>query len=285
MHTEYLRTFLSLAETGSFSRCAQSMLVAQSTVSKRIQELEVELSQTLFERGRGGVRLTAAGRALTEYAEQIVNTEERAMRRLRRADTFAGNLVLGSVYAYFDVYLGGMLKAFLERRPDISVEVRLGHTARMLAEVRRAAVDIAFTHHPLEHPELICELVEEDDVILVTDAGNGEHRAGVPYEKVRELPFVSSNFLYESTRSWLFPAGMQFQLEMDVAKHAIPFLKNSKWYTLSARRLVEGELKSGALLEIPIVNAKLPPVRYYMIRRKDGAARAEVKAWLEMLNS
>ncbi len=282
MHTEYLKTFLTLAETKSFSRCAESMIVAQSTVSKRIHELETELGQNLFERGRSGVRLTAAGRSLVEYAEQIVNTEEKAKRQLGRTDMFAGYLVLGTAYAYFDVYLRKKLREFLERRKDISVMVRFSHTPRMLTDVRRSAVDIAFTHYPLEHPAFICELIDEDDVILATDAKNAEYRDGIMHEKIRELPFLSSNFLYGATQSWLFPAGMRFQLEMDIAKYAVPFLKGSKWYTLLARRLVEEELKNGEIIEIPVLNAELPPVKYYRIYRKDAMRQAGVQAWLEM---
>ena len=57
MNTEQLETFLALAETKNFSRCAQRLIISQSAVSKRIFELEKELGQTLFHRS-GGVALT-----------------------------------------------------------------------------------------------------------------------------------------------------------------------------------------------------------------------------------
>lgn len=48
MNIDYLRTFLTLAENGSFSETAKEHIVVQSTVSSRIQELEKELGQSLF---------------------------------------------------------------------------------------------------------------------------------------------------------------------------------------------------------------------------------------------
>ena len=45
MNTEQLETFLALAETKNFSRCAQRLIISQSAVSKRIFELEKELGR------------------------------------------------------------------------------------------------------------------------------------------------------------------------------------------------------------------------------------------------
>ena len=65
MNTEQLETFLALAETKNFSRCAQRLIISQSAVSKRIFELEKELGQTLFHRS-GGVAQTVVQRGREE---------------------------------------------------------------------------------------------------------------------------------------------------------------------------------------------------------------------------
>ena len=106
MNTEQLQTFLCVAQARNFSLAAKQMIVTQSTVSKRIGELEKEVGQALFERGRAGVRLTLAGKSFLEYAGRIVSMEEKAIEQINRTPKFRGHLVLGTVYAYFDVYLG-----------------------------------------------------------------------------------------------------------------------------------------------------------------------------------
>ena len=90
MNTEQLETFLALAETKNFSRCAQRLIISQSAVSKRIFELEKELGQTLFHRS-GGVALTGEGRAFRPYAEQMLNLREQAAERLGRSQSAVAN--------------------------------------------------------------------------------------------------------------------------------------------------------------------------------------------------
>ena len=61
MNTEFLRSFLDVVETGSFTRSACRLHVSQSTISGRVQELEREVGQTLLTRLRG--RVEQIGRA------------------------------------------------------------------------------------------------------------------------------------------------------------------------------------------------------------------------------
>ena len=94
MNTEQLKTFLSLVETKSFSRTAENLIVYQSTISKRILELEKEVDQKLFNQGQGGVTLTRAGRTFLEYAEQIVNMEDKALIQIKRTNQYSDYLIL-----------------------------------------------------------------------------------------------------------------------------------------------------------------------------------------------
>lgn len=82
MDIEYLKTFLTLAENGSFSKTAKEHIIAQSTVSSRIQELEKELGQRLFIRNHNHADLTLSGQSLLEYAKKIVDLENQAIARV-----------------------------------------------------------------------------------------------------------------------------------------------------------------------------------------------------------
>jgi LysR family transcriptional repressor of citA len=280
MDTTQLKTFLSLAETKNFSASAKNLTVAQSTVSKRIQELEREVGQELFIRGRSGVELTRTGKALLEYAEQIVNMEEKALLQINRTSQYSGYLILGTVYAYYDLYLSKQLRRFMTLCPEISIRVKFGHSGLILSQVGRGQIDIAFTHHPFQHPEYICKSIGEDDVVLVTDAENQVYRDGISYTRIKELPLLSSNFLYATTQSWLFPRHQQFQLELDIASCALPLLKGEKWYTFLARKLVERQLASGELREVPVLDGKIPPVQYYLVYREENSRQLAVQEWL-----
>ena len=280
MNTEQLATFLSLTETGNFSQTAKDLIVAQSTISNRIRELEREVGQPLFVRSHSRTDLTQAGKALFGYAEEMVNLERKAIEEANQAAKFTGRLTLGTAYAYYDTELYKIIEAFLPQHPEISLRVVFGHSGRILSECKKGVIDIGFSHHPYYNPEYCCELIAEDAVILVTNAKNLEHCGGLPLSAMKDLPFISSNFLYGSTHNWLFSRHRQFQLEIDIAANVIRFLKQGNWYTLLARKLVEEQIASGELLEIPILDGSIPPVQYYRIYKRTGVSAA-LQTWLD----
>ena len=68
--TKY-QMFLKTAACGNFSKAAQALNFTQSGVSHAVQSLEDELGVTLLSRNRGGVVLTADGRALLPKIERL----------------------------------------------------------------------------------------------------------------------------------------------------------------------------------------------------------------------
>ena len=76
MNIESLTTFLILAEERSVTKTAQRLFLRQSTVSSRIQELEKELGQPLFERKPRSMTLTPAGQRLIPLARKMAALEK-----------------------------------------------------------------------------------------------------------------------------------------------------------------------------------------------------------------
>lgn len=173
------------------------------------------------------------------------------------------------------------IDAFLVQHPELSLRVVFGHSGRILSECKKGLIDIAYSHHPHYNPDYCCEHIAEDSVILVTGAKNRTHCNGIPISSIKDLPFISSSFLYGPTHDRLFSRHKQFQLEIDIAANVIRFLKQGSWYTLLARKLVEEQLASGELLEVPILDGDIPPVQYFRIYKKSGISAA-LQAWLDM---
>ena len=73
LELRHLRSFVAVAEEGSFTRAAARLRIAQPPLSRQIQQLEAELGVTLIERGSRPARLTDAGRVLFEQAVQILD--------------------------------------------------------------------------------------------------------------------------------------------------------------------------------------------------------------------
>jgi len=98
MDPRRLMTFRAVAHAGSFSRAAETMSLTQPSVSHQIALLETEIGVRLLERGRGGLRLTAAGAVLLEHADQVAwrlelaDTQLASLARQRRESAAAALL-------------------------------------------------------------------------------------------------------------------------------------------------------------------------------------------------
>lgn len=74
MDTTTLRTFIALAQIKNFTKTAQQLFVAQSTVTNRIRDLETELGKSLFVRNHKQVELTPAGGKIPRLCPAVHRT-------------------------------------------------------------------------------------------------------------------------------------------------------------------------------------------------------------------
>lgn len=285
MRTEQLRTFLSLIETGNFSRTAKQLYVSQSTVSKRIAELENELGYPLFTRGAGGVRPTFVGQSLQEYASIIVKMEENAIKHIRLTAQFPNYIVMGSTHTYYDSHLQYVLSDFLDQHPDVSVNLKIGHSFHLNDELIKGSLEIVFSHHTVNYPEYTSCCLSSDPLVLITNAQNTEYSDGIKYNEIKYLPMIDTNFLYESTRQHLLSTPYQPRATVSEPFCAIPLIQKNNWYAIMNQRIVAPMIQEGTFIEIPILGNQIPPVQNYIIYRTEIEKRLGVSDFLEILKS
>jgi DNA-binding transcriptional LysR family regulator len=80
MDTQNLKTFLVLCDLKNFTKTADQLFLAQSTVTNRIAELEKELGKKLFLRDKKNINLTEEGKLFYDYAKRIVELEETSIQ-------------------------------------------------------------------------------------------------------------------------------------------------------------------------------------------------------------
>ena len=88
MDTTTLRTFIALAQIKNFTKTAQQLFVAQSTVTNRIRDLEMELGVPLFIRSHKQVDLTPSGQKFLSYAQRFVSLELAALQDIQSSPTY-----------------------------------------------------------------------------------------------------------------------------------------------------------------------------------------------------
>ncbi len=143
MELRQLRNFLTIAETGSFTRAALQIGTAQPALSRDIRLLEQELGTKLFDRNGRGVSLTREGAIfLAETADHVAALDSAAMSMAARLANAVGTIRLGWTSAFGNPLSGRMISACTRRFPGITVSVLPGSSASVRDWVASDRLDI-----------------------------------------------------------------------------------------------------------------------------------------------
>jgi DNA-binding transcriptional LysR family regulator len=135
--------FYALAKAKSFTKVAHLLHITQSTVSEHIADLEQDLGAKLFDRGRGSVTMTEAGRLLHDYATRITSAVADARRTIAELNGLQrGSLVLGASTTPGTYVLPPVIAAFRRRYPGINVSLGIANSRVIEERVRADEVDL-----------------------------------------------------------------------------------------------------------------------------------------------
>jgi LysR family hydrogen peroxide-inducible transcriptional activator len=163
MELQTLRSFLTVARLGSFSRAADHLGLTQPSLSQQIQKLERELGVSLFDRLGRSLRLTPFGDSLLISAERILREAEQArtaLEGLKSEDS--GQLRVGVIPTLLPYAMVEPLAAFQQQFPRVELILIEAMTEELIANLRRGEIDLALLALPIRHNEIICsELFRE----------------------------------------------------------------------------------------------------------------------------
>jgi DNA-binding transcriptional LysR family regulator len=174
MDTRQLEYFVAVAEEFNFTRAADRLYAAQSTVSAGIRALERELGAVLFDRDPHGVRLTVAGSAALEEARTGLHAIERMRDAARGDGELRGVLRVGIFTNLTTIDLPGIMGEFHQRHP--LVDLRLGPSPSgstgLAEDVRQGRVDVAFVGLPDRIPGLLERELAVSPFVALVAAGH-----------------------------------------------------------------------------------------------------------------
>lgn len=167
---QQLQYFVAVAETRHFTRAAESVHVAQPSLSQQIRALERELGADLFQRARGNITLTDAGEALLPLARRILADADTARHEVQElAQLRGGRVRLGATPSLCTGLLPDVLRAFHDRYPGIRLLIEEGGSHDLVRLLARGALDLALVVLPLPTPSpalTTVELLREDLVVV-----------------------------------------------------------------------------------------------------------------------
>jgi DNA-binding transcriptional LysR family regulator len=153
MDLQQIEHFLAIAEEGSMTRAAARLHFAQSSLSSSIRCLEHELGVPLFTRGRTGMALTEAGKALLPAARRLRAEVDRAHEAVAAARGLAhGTVRVATIPATHGIDLCRIIESFRAAHPHVQVRIEYLAAVEMVTAVSQGDVDFAVTPRPATLP-------------------------------------------------------------------------------------------------------------------------------------
>jgi DNA-binding transcriptional LysR family regulator len=169
MELKHLHTFRVLAKELSFSKAAETLNYAQSSVTAHIQALEDELGVPLFERLGKRVVLTAAGQRMVAAAQKMLSLADEIKSSVPGSEVPSGTLTIGAHESQCTYRLPPILREFRSRYPQVQLIFRPIISDRHSQELLiQGTLDAAFLLElAVKSDQLLVEpLVEERIVVL-----------------------------------------------------------------------------------------------------------------------
>ncbi len=146
LDTDQLKTFVAIADTGSFTRAASEVNKTQAAVSMQMRRLEETVGRRLFAKNGRLNRMTADGEHLLEYARRIIALNNEAMTILTEPE-LAGHVRIGTPDDYAERFLPGIFARFARTHPLVEVEITCQSSYRLLPQVMEGEIDLAIATH------------------------------------------------------------------------------------------------------------------------------------------
>lgn len=141
----HLRYFIAAAEYGSFRKAGAALEIQESSISRRIRDLEDQIGVALFIRHSGGVKLTNAGTKFLLHARTVIGRVEYALKDAGAAGRGEIGVVrIGILSSLASGFLAELLQFYQAENPQIHLEVAEGAPAEHVSAVQHHRMDVAF---------------------------------------------------------------------------------------------------------------------------------------------
>ena len=160
----FLRTFVTVADTLSFTRSAELLGLSQPTVSQHVRKLELAAGRTLIARDTRNVQLTDNGDALLGFARTILAAHDQASSYFT-GSAMRGRLRFGSADDLALTQLPQILRDFRQLYPRINLELTIGQSGALARRLRAGQLDLVFIKSETNDP--LGRLVRRDRMVWV----------------------------------------------------------------------------------------------------------------------
>lgn len=291
MDLKQLKTFVTISRLNSFTKAANQLGYAQSSVTSQIQLLEQELEVRLFERFGRNISLTPEGKGFLTYANQMLNLWENAKGSAFDSGTVKGTLTIGAVESICAVKLPRLLKVFNEAYPDVDLVLKIVSSSELLMLLRENQIDVAIAldqkisadefEIKFQRNESLALLVCPNHPLVKKESVYPGDLSGYPLLLTRQGCFFRAMF-----ESVLKDANIKSKITLETSNiQTVKLLAMFDFgITLLPKYAVEEEIKNNQLLELPWRGTEFN-IMLQVICHKDKWLSAPLKAFLSIVEA
>ena len=197
MNLQQIEYFLDSVRGGSFSAAAESLHLAQPSVSEQVRRLEAELGVALFQRVGRGLVLTEAGKTLRPHAEAVLDAVREARDAVVAVRELEGGTASFGTFGTADEYLGSDLIAeFRSRHPNVRVRILGLNSAETAEDVRCGRLEGAIVALPVDDEGLDVRPGDRGRAVLRQRRPGASSRRPMTIERLAQMPLILADASY-----------------------------------------------------------------------------------------
>lgn len=192
MTLRQLELFIAVAETKSFSRGAERMMLTQSTVSQHIAALESEVKSVLLDRTSRGIFLTTAGELLLRHARRVLAERDILVQAL---DSLRGleqaTLHLGASNIPANHLIPSFLPELQSAHPGITLAMKIGDSRGISEDLISGQIELAIVGGKIDGDVCTYEPLLKDHLVMVVGPQHRlRKRRSITLEELKEQEFI-----------------------------------------------------------------------------------------------
>jgi DNA-binding transcriptional LysR family regulator len=293
MNFQHLRTFATIARTGSFTKAAHTLCLTQPAVTAQIKLLESELQVRLFERDRVSKKtsLTYEGETLLTYTDRVfavLHELEATFEDVRKLHK-GGKVSIGATAVIGIYFLPSRFRQFRTQYPGVIIDNRIGNSREIMEKVLASEVEIGIVRKIRQFPSHITATFLHSERLVWIAAPNHPLPANttLSLDNIRDIPFINRE---NGTRTrvqieqWMHDHAMQRLSTIDVGhieavKKAV---EQEVGLSIVPEIAVKRELEAGQLKTLTIDGFNLL-ADYYLIALHERTLSNTVQAFIHVL--
>jgi len=168
MNTRHARMILAILREGSFTAAAKALSITQPTLSQTVRQIEAQLGDAIFVRGKSPVQLTPAGQLYVEAARRMIRTQTQLEEAISQLHGKAvGTLRLGLMHHRSAELLPQIIADYSAAYPGVNLQVCERSISDLEHLLLREEIDMALITDDHQHPRLEYRQIASEEIVLL----------------------------------------------------------------------------------------------------------------------